>query len=250
MLLRKSAVAVVLALLAMMAFAGCVVVSFTDYNSEMETGRGPMVEKRFETAPYTEVEIDANLAVVYSKEPSDAVVVEIQENLAEFLNVEVRDGVLTVSAERTFMVTNAGDMPILYVFAPELVCLRAGGAFEFRGGDVVSGERFTLYAAGSADINMDLDVRTLELRLSGASRARLSGAAEEARIQASGACELNALDLETVRAVVDINGAGSAAISCSETLDASLSGVASLKYRGEPVMTTSIQGAGSIQAAE
>jgi hypothetical protein len=248
--MRKSAAAAVLALLAAAVFSGCVVVSFTTASAEgMERGRGPLIEKRFETGPYTEIEIRADVAVVYSKEPSDAVVVKIQENLAELLRVEAQGDLLVVEAERRFL-TQENETPVLYISAPELTRLQAAGEFEFRGGDTISGERFALYVEGSAEIDMDLDVQLLTVDLAGASATRLSGAAEEARIDVSGAGNLDALELDTVRAAVRMSGAGNASISCSETLDVSLNGAASLKYRGKPAMTSDIRGAGSVHAVK
>jgi hypothetical protein len=248
--MRKSAAAAILVFLATALFSGCVAVSFTTTAAEgTETGRGPLIEKRYETGPYSEIEIRANIAVVYSKEPSDAVVVKIQENLAEFLRVEVQENRLVVDAERKFL-TGMNEMPVLYVFAPELTWLQAAGGLEFRGEDTLSGERFEMYVEGSAKIDMDLDVRQLTVDLAGAFETRLSGVAEEARINVSGAGNLNALELDTVRAAVSVDGAGNASISCSETLDVSLSGAASLEYRGKPAMTSNIRGACSVRAVK
>jgi hypothetical protein len=246
-LIRKIAAAAVLALWTAATLAGCVVINFTDNDNEM--GRGPLIEKRFETAPYTEVEIKANIAAVYSKEPSDAVVVEIQENLAEFLHVEVRENRLVVKADREF-ITNENEMPVLYISAPELTRVQANGAFDFRGGDTVSGEHFEMDVSGSAEIKLDLDVQAFTARLWGGSTARLSGAAEEVRIEISGAGYLDALELDTVRTAIDMQGAGNATVSCSGTLDVSLSGAASLQYRGNPRVTSDVQGAGSVRVLD
>jgi hypothetical protein len=137
----------------------------------------------------------------------------------------------------------------LHISAPELTYLHAAGEFEFRGGDTVSGESFALNVEGSSKIDMDLDVGSLNFLLSGASEARLSGAAEEAQVQVAGAAYLDAEALDTARAAVSVSGAGDVSVSCSEALDVSVAGAASLKYHGNPSVTSNIQGAGSVQAA-
>ena len=72
--------------------------------------------------------------------------------------------------------------------------------------------------------------------LSGASRVRVEGAADNLFIQASGASDLELSNFPVHNADVNLSGASRANVNLDGRLDADLSGGSHLIYIGEPTM--------------
>ena len=83
---------------------------------------------------------------------------------------------------------------------------------------------------------------------SGASQIELYGSAESVDLDLSGASHFDGYDLETDIYNVDVSGASHAKIFVNSELSADVSGAASLKYKGEPIIKQhDVSGAGSMR---
>ena len=93
-----------------------------------------------------------------------------------------------------------------------------------------------LDCSGASDVDLKLGAQTLNLDLSGASQIELYGSAETVELDLSGASDLDAYNLEAEVYKTDISGASHARIFVSKELSADVSGAASLKYKGDPMI--------------
>jgi hypothetical protein len=102
--------------------------------------------------------------------------------------------------------------------------------------------------AGSIDlVNVASD--TLELRTTGASDFTASGRVGRLSAIVEGAGELDLGDLEARDATVRIVGVGDAEVTVWEELDAIITGVGDIEYRGNPSLRSDDQGVGEIRRA-
>lgn len=86
------------------------------------------------------------------------------------------------------------------------------------------------------------------VELSGAGNVDLQGEIERLRIELSGAGNINSKDLKADEVRISVSGAASADVFAKKYLDASVSGVGSIDYYGNPEKTkTDVSGVGSIQ---
>lgn len=246
---RASFLSLAAAAAAAIFLGGCVGVSFQSPRSGMRDsikGEGPMTTVEYETGDYDSVEIEGgDFELVYSSAPSGKVIVEIQENLAEYLSVAVRNGRLIVGSD-TYLQTDPDDMPRITIAAPVLREIRSGGSLTIRQADTVTADSFTLDSSGACDVTLTLEVGAVNMAISGAGLANLSGRSESADISVSGAGSVEALGLETREARIELNGSGSAGISCAESLEVEISGAGSVRYKGSPRIRQDISGAGAV----
>lgn len=101
---------------------------------------------------------------------------------------------------------------------------------------------------GSGDVELgELALPELVLEIEGAGEVEASGAADRltATIQGTGDANLSELAVRTAKVV--IQGAGEAHVNVSERLDVTVQGAADVVYRGDPVVTKEIDGAGEIR---
>jgi len=152
-----------------------------------------------------------------------AVTVTGEKAVVPRLLTEVRDGVLTISADRSY---DSRSRLVVDVTTRSLT------AAELRG----SGE-ITVSA---------LDASTFRALLSGSGTVTLNGRVDDlsARIGGSGSVQAAGVRARTVRA--DIGGSGDIDATASEALEARIAGAGAVRYAGSPRVTTTITGAGSV----
>ena len=125
--------------------------------------------------------------------------------------------------------------------------LTLGGVWNFSY-DCPSVRDCDVNISGAADGTLAFgQLRTLNLHLSGAADLKLSGQAQAARIAMSGAANVTAYGLAVEDAVVMISGTGDCEIKAVKTLQANISGLGSVTYIGDPVVTKRISGLGEVK---
>ena len=93
-----------------------------------------------------------------------------------------------------------------------------------------------------------MEVKNMELEVSGASTVQLKGSASDVTVDVSGASHLRLADLKVENANVILSGASNGTINLDGRLDAELSGASTLEYIGEPTLgVMDITGASTLQ---
>jgi hypothetical protein len=86
--------------------------------------------------------------------------------------------------------------------------------------------------------------------MSGAGSFELSGRADNAEIELSGAGELKAFSLQIREASVALSGAGTIRINCYEKLSVDASGAGTVEYRGSPSLSLNRSGVVGIRKVD
>ncbi|MCL2566442.1 MAG: DUF2807 domain-containing protein [Defluviitaleaceae bacterium] len=209
-------------------------------------GSGEMVLRDFAPGDFNAIEISGSFSVSFTEDSAAALTVNMQENLFEHLEVDVRSNTLHVRSTRTFN-TTPSNRPHISIYAPALSAISFAGAVDTVDWDHITGQSFTIDAAGAANVELSLNVENLEISIAGASDVKLTGTADTADISIAGASSVSALELFTRDAAVSIAGAGNVDIAVSEHLDASIAGAGRIRYLGDPAVSRSIAGVGTIR---
>ena len=180
--------------------------------------------------------------VTVGDEPS--LTLRVDDNLEASLNVGVTDDTLRIGLEPRTTVSNAtleADVTVT-----SLDAIEGSGAVEVHLG-TMSGSTLELHLSGASEADGVVDFGSMSGEISGASNVSLSGRIGTLDIEASGASDLSLLDLAVEVLTVRLSGASSAEVGVSDSIEASLSGASSLRYRGDPdVNTLDVSGASSI----
>ncbi|MDR2909195.1 MAG: DUF2807 domain-containing protein [Oscillospiraceae bacterium] len=236
--------------LASAILAGCVSVVYGGVGAAgIVRGEGEVITAEFPAEDFTGIEIMASVKVRYSAGEC-AVEMKLHENLMEYVEVTVRDGVLRVESEKMFTFNSPGEEAVVYVTAPTLDSIVLLGGVEMEGSDALSADSLYMELSGASEADMILDVNSLEINTSGATELDFSGRADSFSSFGSGFCEIRALELKTKRAEINLSGTGEATISCSEELDVTISGGGTVRYNGDPEVNKNIAGIGSVDKIE
>jgi hypothetical protein len=165
--------------------------------------------------------------------------------------VESRPGLNSDSHSLSLTITKKHfdfDKLILYITFTELeeIDLEGGMCLETVG--YVNLKDFYLHVAGGADIEMNLKANNVRVVGEGGVKIELDGIADNLSATISGAGYLNANDLKTKRTDCRIEGACAASVYATDYLNASISGVGKIRYKGNPEVIKKVEGLGLVSS--
>src|SRR5438132_8043360 len=189
-------------------------------------GNGHLVSEKRNVDPFVNVETGGAFRVEWhSGAPSASITVD--ENLLQYVEMEVRDKVLHVRTTRSVRPTHSIR---LTVTSNALEGASFSGASRLDAHQL-SGAKFYLETRGASNVTLD-------------------GAVDELVASITGAGDLRAESLQTKKAQISVTGAGDARIAVSDELKVSITGAGKVDYIGDPHIQREITGAGSIRKRE
>jgi hypothetical protein len=201
------------------AFAGCDIGGIR--------GNGRVVSEQRNVDPFVNVETGGAFRVEWnSGAPSASITVD--ENLMQYVEMEVRDKVLHVRTTRSIRPTRSIRLALT---SNALEGASFSGASRLDAHQL-SGPKFYLETTGASNVTLD-------------------GAVDELVANMTGASDLRAEALQTKIAELSVTGAGDARVAVSDTLKVSITGAGKVEYIGNPPhIEREITGAGSIRKRE
>ena len=196
-------------------------------------GNGIVAKKTFETEAFSSVDASGASNVILTQDEGYTVVVETDENLIDFVTVEVKNGKLSFGFSKT--IKNFKTLNF-YVTAPMFDAVNVSGASELKGSDRISGDHIKIAASGASEVSLNLDYNSCEVTLSGASEVTLNGNVKSNVVKISGASELYAKGLVTNSTVVDASGASECMVNALNNLTYQSFGASEVKFIKYPNM--------------
>jgi hypothetical protein len=190
-------------------------------------GNGRVVSEQRNVGPFINIETGGAFRVEWnSGAPSASITVD--ENLIQYVEMEVRDKVLHVRTTRSVRPTHSIKLTLT--------------------SNALEGASFS----GASRLNAhQLSGTKFYLETTGASNVVLDGAVDELVADMTGASDLRAESLQTKVAALSVTGAGNARVAVSDTLKVSITGAGKVEYIGNPAhIEREITGAGSIRKRE
>jgi len=216
-------------------------------------GNYQIVSKTIDISDYDEIVLAKLNAKVIYQQFSDSVPylqVNTDDNLLSALDIRVEDNKLIIDTKPDSVIqptqltiyTNSKNLKKVEVLGAGNLYLR---------GEVNAGD-FDLTIAGAGNVQTDsLLCENLNVTIAGVGNAKLIGAAKEASFTTAGVGNIKAFDFLVQSAKCQVSGVGNIEIYPKEKLDASISGVGNIKYKGTPeVINSSTSKIGKIQHVE
>ena len=179
-------------------------------------------------APFTAISNSGPVNLVVEVGKAQSVVVSGSDDYLEDIRTEVVDGELRIKMHNDSHVDNRhwNDMRVT-ITVPTLSAFTMGGA----------GQTTLTHVNGD----------NLDIRFGGAGSLKADGTVKNLKLNVGGVGSIDTRDLHAANANINLGGVGSVKVWASERLDASVGGVGSLTYYGEPKqVNTNGGGLGSI----
>jgi ABC-type uncharacterized transport system auxiliary subunit len=194
-------------------------------------GNHKVVKKVRQADRFNGVRVSSGIDVFLKQGDSEAITVEADENLHEYILTEVRDGVLNVYTEVNI---REAEMKRVYVTMKDISYIKTTSAGDVIGETPVKSDNIELSASSAGDIKLEVYAKEIELNISSSGDMTLTGEADILNADLSSAGDLNAFELNVKEADISASSAGDADVNVSEKLTARASSAGDINYRGNP----------------
>jgi hypothetical protein len=151
----------------------------------------------------------------------------------------------------TLSINNPLNLPsnaTLVVHVKKLRSLSLRGGTDVASKNSIQSDELKIEVSGSSDLDMEMNANKIFLNTSGAGNIKLKGKTGDFTIDASGASDVKAFDLQATRCKVSSSGASDIKLNVSESLVGDVHGAGNITYMGEPSkLNVDVSGAGSLE---
>jgi hypothetical protein len=194
-------------------------------------GHGKVVTKERKTDSFSALKVSSGIDVYLKQGDNEAISVEANENLHEYILTEVRNGVLNVYSEYNI---RSADRKRVYVTIKEVKSIKTTSAGDVYGESPINSDNLELSASSAGDIKLEVKAKNLDIDISSSGDISLTGETDKLRADLSSAGDLNAFDLKSREADISVSSAGDANINVSERITARASSAGDVNYKGDP----------------
>ncbi len=196
-----------------------------------ERGNGERITKTYTVDEFDEIELSGAYDIFLIPSTSNDITIEIDENLLQYIEIYVIGDRLVVGSDRRL---NSREGIKIEIPVEGLKRIVTSGASDITSEEPIRSVDLVLKMSGAGKINLNLEVASFELELSGATLVYLQGSARKLVVDMSGAGSLEAENFEVEDCEISISGVGSVSVNVSGTLTAEVSGLGSVDYIGNP----------------
>ena len=211
-------------------------------------GNGKIDTTTYELKEFQKISIGGNYDLRLIPSGVSKVVIETDENLLRYINVELYDGSLNINNVRNLK----GSWGIIVeVYYQELAQIQSTGNSKIGHDGILEVETLRVGLSGAGAIDLEINTDLVKVEMSGAGVIMLSGKTRRQETHISGAGGLMAENLRSEECKVHLSGLGAASVFVTEKLEASITGIGGITYSGNPnLIEKQVTGLGKIQRNE
>ena len=215
---------------------------------ERVVGSGNVTTQDRSISGFSAVQSSGFFDVYLSSGATQAVRVEADDNLHEYIETTVNGSELRIDTRDGYRIDTDKDIKI-YITSPEFNKVHLSGSGNIISQNQITGnEKIDLSVSGSGNIKVDLHAPIVDAHMSGSGDINLVGEAKKFEGSLSGSGNIRAMDLKTEETSIRISGSGNADVYASTKLDVRVTGSGDVRYKGGVQQVTSnITGSGSVK---
>lgn len=208
-------------------------------------GEGPVVSETRAVGPVESVEVSGTINLILTQGNQPELRVEGQRNVLNVLRTQVVGKQLTIDFDRVRL---GKHEPVkVYLTTPALTTLGASSVAQVSSSSAWTGNLLRIETSGASQVALTCEeIGSVFTSISGAGQVTLHGTADEQTVNLSGAGQLHAYDLATRDADITVSGAGDASIRVTKRLNVRISGGSKVRYKGQPLISSQVSGAGKL----
>jgi len=248
--LMKLWMTIIICALVFSSIACNVSVGDMDFNLSRIEGSGILASEERPVSDFRKVQFSGIGSLYIEHGEVETLTVEADDNLLEYIEVEVRNEVLYIGLRKGVNI-NPKEKISFRLTINELDEIGVSGAGNVIAPDLEA-KRFDIDVSGAGNIEINQLISSeLHVKLSGVGNIAIkSGQVINQEISISGTGSYNAINLEADVVIVDLSGLGSASVWAEEELTANISGAGKVEYAGQPRVNSNISGVGKLERSE
>lgn len=186
-------------------------------------GNGHYTETFYTLEYFNKVKFYETVNVHFSVGSNFEVRIKAESNIIDHIEVRNVAGLLSIRSKDGYCI-NARDIDI-YITAPSINEIENDGTTEMDG--EISTDNLRIVVNGT----MDMD---------------LSGHADRLSVITNGTCDFDLYDMSTKDTYIKCNGTARGKVRCYEHLNVDINGSATIRYKGNPQISQTINGSGKV----
>jgi hypothetical protein len=212
------------------------------YHRDTISGNGKVIQKQIVLDSFTVIDVSDNVDVeiLISKDPK--AIVEADENIVEHISVDLQGNTLNISCNKRIRIARSKKV---VVYCPELKEIHASSAANVFTGKPVKTDELRIGAESAAKLNISGDFSNMDVNGSSSSDITLNGTTKSLSANMSSAADLNAFELLSEKAVVEVSSASDARINVSKEAHLRASSAGDIVYKGSPSIIESNSSSGA-----
>ncbi|MFW5706720.1 MAG: GIN domain-containing protein [Bacteroidota bacterium] len=200
-----------------------------------------------ETGSFSAIDAGSIFKIELSQGEQHLVEIHTNEEHLENIETQVKGGTLHLIFRGSARKAKVSAT----IVSPEINSIKVSGAASLKGMNMIESESLELNISGAASANLMVSTPELETKLSGAANLVIKGEARHHTSSASGAAQLKAADLESQTANMKLSGASSARVNVADHLDVNASGTSRVTYQSEPnTITVKTSGVATVNGSQ
>lgn len=213
-------------------------------------GNGVIKTENRSAGSFSNVDVSGAIDVYLTQDSTSSIKIETDENLLEYIEITVNGTTLSIQPRSHTNLKPTRQIKV-FVSNPSFNHLEASGACNiFSENKITDATAITIELTGASDVKMELATPKVDVDVSGASNIYLKGETKDFKAEGTGSTDIRCYELMAENATIDLSGSGDAQVFASLKLDVHVSGAADVKYKGNPTVSQSISGAGSIKKVD
>jgi len=195
-----------------------------DFNSPSINGSGKAATDTRSVSGFRSVEMSGGGELQIEQTGTESLAISADDNLLQYLTSDVRGGQLRLGMKNGSF---SALTPVFY----KLTVKNLNG----------------IALSGSGSINgKALATDSMKIESSGSGEITMAGSADHMEVVISGSGNVHGEGFKSKDARVEIDGSGSATVAASERLDVTIKGSGNVEYIGDPMVSTSKHGSGTV----
>lgn len=217
---------------------------FSSYFS-MAQNDDEWASKTYKISDFSELYIEGGYKIFLAQGDKCGLTVKATDNeVFDVLQVKQSGDLMRLDVERENF---DFDRINLYITFKNLERMEIEGGVSMKTKGYLDLNDFFMRVEGGAKIDLDIKAQDVKIIGEGGVLFNLKGVAESLDVKVTGAAHVDADDLKTKDVTFYIEGVGTGSVYATQTLDAKIEGVGKIKYKGDPRVTQSIDGLGSVK---
>ena len=199
--------------------------------------------RTYSVKPFTKIYLEGAYKVILEQGKQPGLRIKTDEDNFKYIDVQSDTQSLSLKITKKHF---DFDELILYITFSDLenVVIEGGIRLETKG--YVELKDFYMHVSGGASIEMNMKANDVKVIGEGGVKFKFNGIANSLNATFSGAGYFDAIDLKTKQCDIRIEGAGAGSVYATETLNATISGVGKIRYKGDPKVFKKLEGIGIV----
>lgn len=222
--------------------------AYSQWGNKRVKGNGTMKTETRKTSDYDEVSCGGSFDFILVKGTEGTITIEAEENLMEYIIVEVKGNDLVIKSERNVNLSPSNGKQItITVPFQDIESVSLAGSGNITSKDVINAQEFKAAVAGSGDMEIEISANNTKASIAGSGNLEIKGKTNDLKGSVAGSGDLKAFGLTANNVDISIAGSGDADVVCNGELKARVAGSGDIHYKGNPTSKdTKVAGSGKI----